>query len=218
MSWNYILFDLDGTLTDSREGIIKCICYALEAAKVSIPDEETLLRFIGPPLVEGFQDLAGMEYEAALEATAKYRERYSIVGLFENEMYDGIKDVLKELKKQGKKIALATSKPEIYATRILDYFEIGDYFDEVAGATIDGARNTKVAVIEEALLRLGISKEQRSEVLMIGDRKHDILGAKECSIASLGVRYGFAADGELEAAGADFMVSDVEELLAFFNK
>ena len=137
MGWKYILFDLDGTLTDSNEGILNCVVYALEAAGMEIPDRETLLKFIGPPLVDGFQEITGMTREEAVTATAKYRERYGVIGLFENKPYEGIEQVLSELKKQGKLLVLATSKPETYAVRILQHFHLMKYFDETVGSELD---------------------------------------------------------------------------------
>lgn len=216
--WKYVLFDLDGTITDSREGITNCIRYALDAAGVPIPEEDVLLRFIGPPLIDGFQEIIGMNYEDAQKATAKYRERYHVTGLYEAAMYEGIDQVFALLKKQGKRISLATSKPEEFAGKILEHFGVASYFDEITGSTLQGERNTKTAVIQEALRRLGVPEEEKSKVLMIGDRKHDILGAKECGIPSLGVYYGFAEPGELEKAGADYTVQTVEEVKHFFNK
>ena len=213
MAWKYILFDLDGTLTDSSEGIVRCVRYALEAAGREIPDYKTLLRFIGPPLVEGFQEVTGMRYEDAIVSVAKYRERYNIIGLFENKPYDGIASVLDKLKRQGKVLAVATSKPENIAVRILQHFRLLSYFTVVVGSTLDGRRDSKQAVIEEALLQLQITEEQKKEVIMVGDRKHDILGARANGITSLGVYYGFAETGELEAAKADHIVWSVEESL-----
>ncbi len=216
--WEYILFDLDGTLTDPREGIFRCIKYALQAAGRPVPDIRILQRFIGPPLVDGFQENTGMSREEAERAKDKYREEYHAAGLFEAKIYTGIDQVLAKLKKQGKKISLATSKPEEMAMRILDHFGLLSYFDETAGATMDGSRSTKDDVIQEALRRFQITEEQKDRVLMIGDRKYDITGAKKCGIASLGVYYGFAEPGELEAAGADYIVQDMEGLLHFFDR
>lgn len=216
--WKYILFDLDGTLTDSREGIIKSVKYALESKGISVPDEKELLRFIGPPLVDGFQEITGLSKEEAVWATGKYRERYRDIGLFENQIYDGMDRVLSMLKGKGKILSLATSKPEEYSIRILDHFHLDKYFQENTGSTLDGKRNQKADVIREALRRLGIGEDQKQDVLMVGDRKHDILGAKQCGIASLGVYFGFAERGELEAAGADYIVNSVEELEHFFRE
>lgn len=213
MAWKYILFDLDGTLTDSSEGILRCVKYALETAGVKVPDREVLKNFIGPPLVDGFQEIAGMSYEEAVTAVAKYRERYSVIGLFENELYEGIPLVLSRLKSQGKILALATSKPESYSVRILQHFHLLKYFDVTVGSTMDNARRHKSDVIREAFRRLQLSREDYSNVIMVGDRKQDILGAKECGIAALGVYYGFAELGELEAAGADQVIWNVDELM-----
>ncbi len=210
--WDYILFDLDGTITDSSEGIINCVIYALEAAGKEIPDRTKLLGFIGPPLVEGFQDITGMTKEEALQATAKYRERYGVIGLFENKVYEGIISLLKDLKEQGKKIALATSKPETYAIRILQHFQIIKYFDVMVGSTLEGERNHKKDVIQEVFRRLELPEELKEKVVMIGDRKQDVEGAKSCGISCVGVYYGFAEAGELELAGADYIARDMDDL------
>lgn len=212
MKWDYILFDLDGTITDSSEGIINCVIYALEAAGTAVPERSRLFRFIGPPLVEGFQEIAGMTKEEAVQATAKYRERYGVIGLFENKLYEGIEQLLKELKSQGKVIALATSKPETYSIRILQHFHLMKYFDVVVGSTLEGKRNHKKDVITEVFQRLKISEEEKKKVLMIGDRKQDVEGAKACGIDCVGVYYGFAESGELEEAGADYIIQDMESL------
>lgn len=213
MAWKYILFDLDGTLTDSSEGILNCVQYALEAAGEKIPERETLLRFIGPPLIQGFQEIIGMDYEDAVAATAKYRERYSVIGLFENEPYEGIALALSRLKSQGKILALATSKPETYSVRILQHFNLIKYFDVIVGSTLDGARNQKEEIIQEVFRRLKISEQEKKDVIMVGDRRHDIAGARACGITSLGVYYGFAEPGELEEAGADYVVWAVDEIM-----
>ncbi len=212
MKWKYLLFDLDGTITDSSEGIINCVIYALEAAGVDTPDYTKLLGFIGPPLVEGFQDIVGMTEEDARQATAKYRERYSVIGLFENKVYEGIPTLLEDLKAQGKVIALATSKPETYSIRILQHFRLMKYFDVVVGSTLEGERNHKKDVIQEVFRRMNLPENEKEKVLMIGDRKQDVEGAKTCGISCAGVYYGFAEKGELEAAGADYIAEDVEAL------
>jgi len=217
MKWKYLLFDLDGTVTDPREGILACVKYAYEAAGLEVPPDETLFAYIGPPLADGFQEIAGMTYEEAVEAVAKYRERYSVTGLFENRVYDGMEEALGSLKEMGYVIAMATSKPEVYALRILEHFGLGKYFDQVVGSTLDGSRNRKGDVVRETLRRLGLSEEETGRVIMIGDRKHDIIGAKECGIASLGVYYGYAPPGELEEYEADYVIHSVDELVPFFS-
>lgn len=208
-----LLFDLDGTLTDPKEGITKSVQYALKHFGIEVTDLNDLLCFIGPPLIESFQMFYGFSEEKALEATVKYRERYKDIGIFENGIYDGILELLSACKKAGKKLCLATSKPEIFAVRILERYGMAEYFDEAVGSTLDGSINTKDEVIREAFRRLNInSEEEKLRVIMIGDRKHDIIGAKKCGISSIGVRFGYAEEGELEEAGADYIVSNVEEL------
>lgn len=216
MHYSYLLFDLDGTIIDSSEGIVKCVKYALDDAGLAYPPDEKLLGFIGPPLVEGFMCITGMNESDALVATAKYRERYETVGLFECQIYEGIPSLLKELYDKGYHICLATSKPELFARRILEHFDIAKYFDEIVGATFDCKINAKDTVIRELFKRLALTDEMKSQTIMIGDRKHDILGAKSCGIDSLGVYYGFAPAGEHEACGANYIVDTVEDIRKFF--
>lgn len=217
MAWKYLLFDLDGTLTDSREGIINCIKYALEKMKKPIPPEKQLLKMVGPPLKDGFQEIVGLSCEESEEAVQKYRERFGIIGIFENALYDGMEEVLARLQERGYLLVLATSKPEEYSIRILEHFGIKKYFTEIVGSTMDGSRNEKGDIIREVFARLGITEEQKKEAIMIGDRKHDILGARECNISSLGVSYGFAPEHELEEYKADYIVNEVSDLLSFFT-
>lgn len=214
--WKYVLIDLDGTITDSAPGILACIRYALTAEDLPIPEEKVLFKFIGPPLMEGFQENVGVTEEEAARLTAKYRERYNAVGLFEASLYAGIDEVLAGLCKQGIKVSLATSKPEKIAIRIIEHFGLRSYFTELVGADPEASRYSKQDVIVEALRRLGVGEREKQHVLMIGDRKHDIEGAKACGISALGVYYGFAETGELEAAGADFVVPDMHALKQFF--
>lgn len=215
MSFKYLLFDLDGTLTDPKEGITKSVQYALHALGVEEPDLNRLTCFIGPPLVDSFMEYYDFTREQAKTALAKYRERFQNIGIFENRVLTGIPEMLKSLKSAGKVLALATSKPEPFARKILEKYGLIGYFDEVVGSTMDETRNTKEAVIREVFCRLKLTEEQKKQALMIGDRKHDIVGAKACGIASLGVRIGYAEEGELEAAGADFIRDTVEDMEAF---
>lgn len=216
--WKYVLIDLDGTLTDSSLGITACIKYALSAANRPIPEEKVLLKFIGPPLINGFQENVSATEEEAVWLTAKYRERYNVSGLFEASLYPGVDEVLALLCERGIKVSLATSKPEKIAIRIIEYFGLRSYFNKLVGADPEASRYSKQDVIVEALRRLEIEEEEKKHVLMIGDRKYDIEAAKACGISSLGVYYGFAEAGELEAAGADFIVPDTCALKQFFNK
>ena len=214
--YQYILFDLDGTLTDPEEGIINCVIYALEDVGIRVKDRKSLQCFIGPPLVNSFQEFYGMSQEEAKISTAKYRERYSQIGLFENRAYSGITAVLERLKKAGKTLAIATSKPEVYAVPIAEKYGLAPYLANICGSELDGSRDEKWDVIEEVLKRLSIT--DRSLVLMVGDRKNDVIGAKKCGIDCLGVYYGYAEPGELERAGADYVVDTVEEMGEFIAK
>ncbi|MCJ7836377.1 HAD family hydrolase [Cuneatibacter sp. NSJ-177] len=215
MNFRYLLFDLDGTLTDPKEGITKSVQYALKAMGVDEPDLDRLTCFIGPPLIDSFMEYYEFTREQAKIALARYRERFQGTGIFENRVLPGIPEMLEKLKSSGKVLALATSKPEPFARKILEKFGLLGYFDEVVGSGMDESRCTKEEVIQEVFLRLGLSEEQKKQALMIGDRKHDIVGAKACGIASLGVRIGYAEEGELEAAGADFVKDTVKDMEAF---
>ncbi len=208
----YLFFDLDGTLTDSRQGILRCIVYALEKIGMPVPPEETLEACLGPPLMESFTQIFGMDTEMATRATTIYRERFSTVGLFENSVYEGIGELLARLGDAGYTLAIATSKPEIYTRRILDYFNLTSYFATIAGCSLERDDETKADVIGYACERLGICAKEHHKILMIGDRKQDILGAHAQHIACLGVAYGYAPEGELETYGADMIVPDVPQL------
>lgn len=211
MRYKYIFFDLDGTLTDPQEGITNCVKYALEYYGIHETDYSKLMRFIGPPLVYSFQEYYGFDEKKALEAVAKYRERFSDVGLFENKVYDGIYDMLQKLTDSGHILALATSKPRVFADRIMTKYRLRPYFKLICGSELDGTRNDKNEVIEYAIEQL---KCPRDKIIMVGDRKHDIIGAKKCSVASCGVRFGYAEQGELEEAGADFIADNIADLLS----
>lgn len=206
-----LLFDLDGTLTDPKEGITKCVQYALKHFGIDA-DVSELLCFIGPPLIDSFRQFYELDDEDAKLAVEKYRERFKDIGIFENGVYDGIHDMLRTCKDMGYRIGLATSKPEVFARRILDKYLLTEYFDEITGSTMDGSINTKTDVIKEAFFRMGIDDKIKSQVIMIGDREHDIIGAKNCGIELVGVRFGYAKDGELEEAGAEYIVDTVAQL------
>lgn len=205
-----ILFDLDGTLTDPKEGITNCVKYALASVGIDEQNESKLMRFIGPPLVDSFMDFYGFDEKEANALVAKYRERFKDIGIFENRLYSGAAHMLEELKKQGKTIALATSKPRVFAKRICERYEIAQYFDIISGAELDGTNNYKHQVISVILDALGNPDKDR--VIMVGDRHQDIDGAKTCGIKSVGVRFGYAEKGELESAGADKIVDTMDEL------
>lgn len=206
----YIFLDLDGTITNPKVGITKSIQYALSFSGIQIDDLDSLCKHIGPPLIDSFMEYEGFNLEKAKEARVKYRERFEVIGWLENEVYDGMEEALKTLKEQGKKLVVATSKPEYMAKRILDHFELSQYFIGIYGS-VDGGRSEKGEVIEHALHALDIT--DRSKVLMVGDTKYDMIGAKEAKIHSLGVLYGFGLKSELLKAGAERVVETVEEMV-----
>ena len=223
----YILFDLDGTITDSSEGITKSVQHALGKLGIEENDQAMLRRFIGPPLDESFEKFYGFDKEKALKAVDYYRERYSDKGIYENVLFDGIADMLEGLKSDGYIIALATCKPEIYVPTILKHFDIEQYFDVAVGSELEGGkRRHKDDVIEEVLKqimkKMDISESDivsvKADSIMIGDRKDDVIGAKEAGIESVGLRYGFAEKDELENAGADYILEKVEDILPFLNQ
>ncbi len=205
----YLFFDLDGTLTDPFEGITRSVEYALERYGITVDDRRTLAPFIGPPLADSFIKYYGFSRERAFEAIDVYRERFRDIGLFENEMYPGISEMLDALVKAGAKIVLATSKPRIFAERILDHFDLAKYFTLIDGSELDGTRVNKDEVIAHALEALGCEK---SEAVMIGDRLHDIHGAKKNGLESIGVLWGYGSREELTEAGADRIAETVDEL------
>lgn len=208
--YHHILFDLDGTLTDPFEGITNSVVHALRHFGIEVEDKRELRCFIGPPLTESFSKYYGLSDEDAKKAVEVYREHFGVKGLFENELYVGIPELLSKLKENGKTVIMATSKPEVYARRIAEHFDIAKYFDYMAGSLLDGRRIAKNEVIEYALQSLDIT--DRSQCIMIGDRKHDIIGAKKISMASIGVLYGYGSVEELTAAGADYIAEGVSDI------
>lgn len=208
--YNYLLFDLDGTITDSATGITRCVEYALNYFGIQVSDLHDLLPFIGPPLLDSFKEFYHFTDEQAVIATEKYRERYKDKGIYENELYPSIEELLAQAWQNGKTVILATSKPEIFARRILDYFGLSGYFSFIAGSGLDGSLHTKTDVINYILQSNKIA--DLSSVVMIGDRKHDIIGAKNAGIDSIGVLYGFGDYDELSEAGATHIVKDIAEL------
>ena len=204
-----ILFDLDGTLTDPGEGITNSIVYALDKFGISVSDKKDLYKFIGPPLYDSFVKYYGFSHENANLAISYYREYFAPKGLYENTVYKGIEDMLGFLADKGVKLIVATSKPEKYARAIIAHFALDRYFDDIIGATMDEKRNTKDAVIAYAIEKCKIVPQN---AIMVGDRLHDVLGAKANGMRSIGVLYGFGSYKELSDAGADMIVKDVEQL------
>ena len=211
-----IFFDLDGTLTESGEGITKSVQYALE--KIGKPEEdlEKLKVFVGPPLMEQFMKYAGVDEATGRKAVEFYRERYEVKGIYENHPSEGVEEMLQELKRKGYILAVASSKPEYYVTQILDYFKLSSYFDVVVGSEMNGARTSKSEVIEEALKRINMS-DKRNEVLMVGDKEHDVLGARAAGLDCVAVAYGYGTQEELTEANPLKIVDSVDELLHFFD-
>ena len=199
----YILFDLDGTLTDPKEGITKCVQYALRSFGIERECDE-LVEFIGPPLKEHFMEYASLSEDGGVKAVEKYRERYRPIGVFENKIYDGILDMMAELKKQGKILAVATSKPTVYSQMICDKYGISPYIEFLSGSELDGRNTDKADVIRNAMDYLGASKDN---TIMVGDRIHDCIGAQKNGIPFVGVSYGYASDGEFD--GIDAPIADL---------
>ncbi|MBP5444149.1 MAG: HAD family hydrolase [Treponema sp.] len=208
--FDYIFFDLDGTLTDPALGITNSFKHALESFGLEIPSYEKLCSFIGPPLVDTFRTQFGFSEEKAALGVVKYREYFAEKGLLENAVYPGIPDLLSDLKDAGKRLVVATSKPEEYSVKIIEHFGLAQYFENVCGSLMDESRSKKDQVIEYALERNKIG--DRSKVLMIGDRKHDILGAKKTGLKSCGILFGYGSLQELQTAGADYIAGNVTDL------
>lgn len=210
MSFTHIFFDLDGTLTDSAPGIIRSVQYALESFHIHKETAE-LLYFIGPPLKDSFASFFDNDPELTLAAVAKYREYYSVTGIFENSLYAGIADLLTELCRAGHTLCVATSKPEPFALRVLEHFTIREAFAVIAGAELQGSRNSKTDVLRHACRMAGVDPSQGG-CCMVGDRKYDILGAHAVGMPALGVLYGYGGRAELEDAGANYLCATVHEL------
>lgn len=214
--YQYLMFDLDGTLTDPREGITRSVQYALRHMGIEETDLTKLEPFIGPPLLESFAEYYDFSMEQAREAVEYYREYFSETGVYQNRLFDGVPELLAELKSHGKVIATASSKPEPFVRLILEHFHVDSYFDHICGGSMDESRLSKEDVIEELLCsRMRLPKEEWKHVLMIGDRRHDAEGAAKFGIPCLGLSMGFAAEGELEKAGAVLVVDSMEEIRTF---
>ena len=209
--FQYIFFDLDGTVTDPKEGITGAVAYAAEHyLGIKIEDRDTLTPFIGPPLDESFMLRFNLTKDEAKQAVEVYREYYRPRGVFENTVYPGIKELLRDLKAAGRTVIMATSKPEIFAKQIAEHYGFDGYFDSITGSTLDGSLVKKGDVIRLALERVG--NPPVKECVMVGDRLHDIDGGKENGMSTVGVLYGYGCREELEEHGADIIVETVSEL------
>ena len=206
----YILFDLDGTITDPKPGITKSVQYALRAFGIEVEDPDSLCSFIGPPLMKSFQEYYGFDEAAAKKAVEKYREYFSVTGLYENAVIEGMELLLSRLRQEGKLLIVATSKPEYFAKKILVHFHLDGYFTDICGSELDGRRTAKEEVIRYALERNKIS--DLKDAVMVGDRLHDMEGAKAVGMACVGVLFGYGSREELLEAGADRIAATVEEV------
>ena len=211
--FSYILFDLDGTISDPKVGITGSVQYALHALGINEPDVDRLEPFIGPPLRDSFQEYYHLNKEQTELAVQKYRERFLAKGIYENVLYPGMRELLKRLKASGCHLAVASSKLEVSVTEILRYFALEDFFEVTVGSEPDGTRSSKEDVVEEALHRFfPEGRIPYDDIVMIGDRKFDVIGGKKFGLHQIAVSYGYAPEGELEAAGAEYIADSVEEL------
>ena len=208
-----ILFDLDGTLTDSGEGIIKSAAMVLEKYGLPVPDYDTMRVFVGPPLHETFVKF-GVAPEMADAAVELYRTRYTTVGKFENFPYPGVREALQTLKQQGHRLFVATSKPEILANEVLEHFGMHQYFEQIAGATMDGSRSHKADVITYLLSLTG----DVGQTVMVGDTAYDVIGAAQHGIPTIGVSWGYGEIADMENAGAIAIANTMEEMVELINK
>lgn len=215
--YTHIFFDLDGTLTDPAQGITNSFIHALKYYGLPIPTYEELCKLIGPPLPYSFEVTFGFDHDKAMEAVVKYREYFADRGLFENKVYPGIPELLQKLKAQGKHLLVATSKPQEYSIKILEHFNLAQYFDFICGSLMDESRSKKSEVIAYALECCRLGEGDKDKVLMVGDRFHDIEGAKANGIKSCGVLFGYGSRQELEDAGADYIAKDIQSLLKILN-
>ena len=214
--YKYIFFDLDGTLIDPKEGITKSVEYALNKFNIYVKSLDDLTVFIGPPLKDSFMEYYHMSVEASDQAVLYYRERFKQLGLYECRLYDNVVETLENLYNMGIKLVIATSKPEEFTIQILKNLNLYKYFHFISGATFDGKRGEKAGVIKYAIDSLKINN--LNTVLMVGDRKFDILGAKTNNIDSCGVTFGYATCGELEEAKPNYLISDMLDLIEIVNK
>jgi len=210
-----ILFDLDGTLTDSSEGIVRCLQYALEKLSVECPTPAELHAHIGPPVRNALSLIMKTDdVDLIEEALRLYRVRFSATGIYENRVYEGIPEMLSALRASSRRLFVATAKPLIFTERILNHFDLTNYFDAVFGSELSGKLDNKVELIHHVLSSASLAPD---ETLMVGDRMYDILGAKENGCHSIGVTYGFGSEEELRSAGADLICESPREITEHFR-
>ena len=209
-NYQAVFFDLDGTLTDPGVGITNSAAYALDKFGIHITDKTELYPFIGPPLQDSFVRFYGFSPENADKAVKYYREYYKKQGMLENLLYDGIPELLEQLKGAGKILAVATSKPEVFARQILEHFGLTRHFTAIVGGNLDGSRTKKDEVLAAALDACGVCDPQTA--VMVGDREYDVIGARKNGVDSIGVLFGYGSREELEQAGATRIAATVEEI------
>ena len=214
MHYQNVLFDLDGTLTDPREGITRSIQYGLSKMGIDEPDVRTLEHFIGPPLLQAFMATYGFDEAKAWEAMGYYRERFAVTGLYENHVFEGVTPLLEELVSQGRQLFIATSKPQVYAREIARHFDFARHFKVIYGSELDGTRTNKVELIRHLLTEQGLDPAQ---TLMIGDRKHDLIGARDNGLDAAAVGYGFGSFEELSAFAPTYHFQTLAQLHQAFR-
>ncbi len=210
-----VFFDLDGTLTDSKEGIIRSAQYAFEKLGLPVPEFDELYWVMGPPIRTSLRERMHLSEEDALRGLRFYQERFGAKGYLENRVYDGVEEMLSELKDRGYRLFITTSKPTFYTVEILKHFGLEGFFTFVSGSDMDGTHGSKAEVVRRAKEDYGCRED---ETVIIGDRDHDIAGGKENGIHTVGVRYGYASEGELEAAGAEFLADSPEDIIKIIGR
>ncbi len=206
----FAIFDLDGTLTDSAPGIIKSIRYALKKMGAPSMNRKELMRFVGPPLADSFRDFCGFSNEEAALGIKYYRERFAVKGIYENSVFEGVPEMLKGLRQEGVHLIVGTSKPELFALKVIDHFGLTEYFDEICGSDMAETRSSKAEVLQYAIEKAGI--EDLSCAVMVGDRKYDVTGARAVGLDAIGVLYGYGGREELLDAGAWAVAEDPEQV------
>lgn len=216
MKKNIILFDLDGTLLNTEEGISKCVRHALEKFGIQEEDQKKIRRFIGPPLFDSFQREYGFSEEDSWKAVTYYRERYDDIGVWECKLYPQVEETLQKLSEQGYRIGVASSKPEKFCPLLMKHFGIDKYFEVIGGATSDGKAGSKAAVLEDVLKRFGVT--DKNQVVLIGDTRYDALGAKEVGIDCIGITYGFEQDMDSMREAGAHICDTLEEVMAYLEE
>lgn len=212
MMYQHVIFDLDGTITEPAEGIIGGVVYALKQFGITVSDQTTLYPYIGPPLRESFQQFHNLSASQAENAVSFYREYYSTKGIYQNQIMPGMETAFQVLREHGCHLYVATSKPELYANQILEYLKLKPYFDWVAGSTFDKTRDTKSAVIAYLLDKMGRDSQDTSDIVMVGDRKFDVIGAQEFGILTIGVLFGYGSREEFEACHCAYLAEDARKM------